>query len=136
MTLNLGTVYKTRQVSVRTESINIKPQGGSISPKMLFFNGNTIKQYTADRVQYFNPNRIPFGLPIGIEEPVLVVLTWITAEDERVCPICLPLHGLKWEINDSNMLIPGSEYDGGSTHLRCRCRLVLVDLDESELMLL
>lgn len=140
MTLNLGTVYKTRQVSVRTESINIKPQAGGISPKMLFFDGKNINQYLTavkkNRIQYFNQSRIPFGFPIGISEPVLVVMTWVTAEDERVCPICLPLHGLHWEITDPNMLIPGSEYDGGSTHLQCRCRLVLVDLDETELALL
>jgi hypothetical protein len=43
---------------------------------------------------------------------------WMTEEDERVCPICAPLHGL------SIMQLPTVELqDGPPAHPRCRCWL-------------
>jgi hypothetical protein len=43
---------------------------------------------------------------------------WFTAEDERVCPRCLPFHGTKEDVW-------GDEFPyGGPVHVRCRCSLV------------
>lgn len=47
---------------------------------------------------------------------------FITALDERVCPICRPLHGKRWKINDPNIIQPVI-----GTHPNCRCRLLLKD---------
>ena len=42
---------------------------------------------------------------------------WLTAEDERVCPICGPLHGARRK--------SGQDYDSGLkpafAHIQCRC---------------
>lgn len=49
-------------------------------------------------------------------------VTWITALDERVCPICRPLHKKTWKVNDPLLLKPIEH-----THPNCRCRLILRD---------
>ena len=51
------------------------------------------------------------------------VVTWQTAGDERVCPICAPLDGQTWDVNDSSIPVPGENGFNG-THSNCRCRLV------------
>lgn len=51
-----------------------------------------------------------------------VKLIWITAKDERVCFICRPLHGKKWNVFDPNVPIPVV-----GTHERCRCRVTVLD---------
>lgn len=130
MTLNLATIYKIKQISVRTDSL-ISHIGNA--PKTLFFSGKKMGQYkTAVKkreIQFFTHSRMPLGLP-PLDQPVLVVMAWVTQEDERVCPICMGLHGQHWEVDDPNMLIPGPDFDGGSSHFRCRCRLMMVNLDE------
>lgn len=47
-------------------------------------------------------------------------VTWITALDERVCPICRPLQGKTWKVGDSTLQTPIRD-----THPNCRCRLLL-----------
>lgn len=49
-------------------------------------------------------------------------VTWVTALDERVCPICRPLHRKAWKLNDPNLLFPIED-----THPNCRCRLLFRD---------
>jgi HK97 family phage portal protein len=55
---------------------------------------------------------------------------WYTAIDERVCPICAPLHG---EIVPVGEKFPGGYTHPPQTHPQCRCDLlpvVLEDVDE------
>jgi hypothetical protein len=47
------------------------------------------------------------------------ILTWITANDERVCPQCMSLEGRTFPLDDPNMLIPNID-----THNNCRCRVM------------
>ncbi|MGD1837413.1 MAG: hypothetical protein ACPKPY_05075 [Nitrososphaeraceae archaeon] len=56
------------------------------------------------------------------------IVMWRTAEDEMVCPICFPLEGQKWLINDPNIPLPGELSRNGriGTHPRCRCILLYV----------
>lgn len=58
---------------------------------------------------------------LSAEDQKDVKLVWITALDERVCPICRPLHGREWELSDPTILTPGP----ADSHHNCRCRLVL-----------
>ncbi len=67
-------------------------------------------------------------LPSGIEDlpqpsdqniPV-IMMKWVTEMDSLVCPICLPLQGQTWELDDPDMPTPVI-----STHNNCRCRLEL-----------
>lgn len=51
------------------------------------------------------------------------ILVWVTARDERVCPICRPLHGKQYALND-----PQLEMMPDSTHPRCRCRYIIKEL--------
>jgi SPP1 gp7 family putative phage head morphogenesis protein len=43
---------------------------------------------------------------------------WVTAHDERVCPICEPLDGMIFDINDPSLKTPPDD-----THENCRCEL-------------
>lgn len=49
-------------------------------------------------------------------------LIFMSARDERVCPICAPLHGKVFDAGDPNIPLPVAH-----THLRCRCRLMLYE---------
>ena len=46
--------------------------------------------------------------------------TWITAMDERVCPVCGPLHGQETGIKD-NFKSEGFSYPYPPAHINCRC---------------
>jgi len=50
----------------------------------------------------------------------IATITWWTSEDERVCPICSPLHGVKRKIGG---IFPGG-LDAPPAHPRCRCWIV------------
>lgn len=50
------------------------------------------------------------------------VVTWMTATDEKVCPICRPIHGKQWHVGDPTLLIPPDD-----SHINCRCRLLFKD---------
>lgn len=52
-------------------------------------------------------------------------IRWYTQLDERVCPICRPLHGEEWDVDDPDIPTPGFNYNNG-THFNCRCYLKLV----------
>ena len=58
-------------------------------------------------------------------KPVLPIgnryIQFATSRDERVCPICRPLEGRRWNPEDLNIVLPKI-----GTHPRCRCRLLLV----------
>jgi hypothetical protein len=71
--------------------------------------------------------KIEKGLPLGLEptynpeQPVIqVLMVWVTAQDDQVCPICEPLDGQEFELEDSSMPVPPDD-----THESCRCRLML-----------
>lgn len=44
-----------------------------------------------------------------------------TEKDDRVCDICSVLEGTEWDIDDPSIVVPRAD-----THVRCRCRLLLV----------
>jgi len=46
------------------------------------------------------------------------VIAWATAQDDRVCQLCMSLEGMTWNSDDPNMLVPPDD-----THDNCRCRL-------------
>jgi len=58
---------------------------------------------------------------VAAEVEVVRGLVWMTARDERVCPICGPLHG--------RLIRKGASFPGGygqpPAHPRCRCWLVM-----------
>ncbi len=74
--------------------------------------------------------QIELMLPSGLEDlpvaapdeniPVIIMMKWITEMDSLVCPICLPLQGQTWELDDPDMPTPVID-----THPNCRCRLEL-----------
>lgn len=45
---------------------------------------------------------------------------WVTAEDERTCPFCAPLHGMTIGIDDVYSM-KGRTYSGPPIHPKCRC---------------
>ena len=52
-------------------------------------------------------------------------LVWVTEQDPKVCEICRPLQGREWDETDFDIPQPGPESEGGATHHRCRCRLLI-----------
>jgi len=52
-------------------------------------------------------------------------VVWVTEQDPKVCEICRPLNGREWEEDDFDIPQPGPESEGGDTHHRCRCRLLI-----------
>ena len=62
----------------------------------------------------------------GVLDPA-TLRKWITAEDERVCPICRPMHNQVRGLNE-----PFEKGLGGTTlttpaHVTCRCSVILVN---------
>src|SRR5215210_7026797 len=55
-----------------------------------------------------------------VEEIAVAIYSWVTQADGRVCPLCGPLDGLRWE---------GDEGPWPPLHVGCRCerRLVAVE---------
>lgn len=51
---------------------------------------------------------------------------WLTARDEKVCPVCGPLHGKKVGINEKFVTKEGEFYSPG-LHPNCRCQLRLIE---------
>lgn len=51
---------------------------------------------------------------------------WITAEDELVCPICAPLHGVTIPIGD-RFESKGHKFFSPGVHPNCRCELELIE---------
>lgn len=50
---------------------------------------------------------------------------WLTAQDERVCPICGPLHRTKIPIRDQFLLDDGQKLYVPGAHTNCRCTVRL-----------
>lgn len=59
---------------------------------------------------------------IAEEYDVIKGLQWVTVLDERVCPICRPLHGTRRTVNG---VYPGG-LQSPAAHPRCRCGEVFV----------
>jgi Phage Mu protein F like protein len=51
---------------------------------------------------------------------------WITAKDERVCPVCGPLHGKKVKVNERFVTAQGEFWTPG-LHPNCRCVVRLLE---------
>ncbi len=52
---------------------------------------------------------------------------WITAEDERVCPICLPMHNQIRRLNESFAKGTGGTTLTTPAHVTCRCSVILLN---------
>jgi len=52
-----------------------------------------------------------------------MIRTWLTAEDERVCPICAPMNGQERRLDEPFETGDGREVmePGSSVHIMCRC---------------
>jgi hypothetical protein len=59
---------------------------------------------------------------------------WLTAKDERVCPICGPLHGQVVKVTDQFVSEDGNAFWVPGVHVNCRCKVrirhPLMNLDQ------
>ncbi len=126
MTLNLATVNKTKQIAMRTDSMNVVPKlstftaGKSDKPKLYFFSSAKMYQFlyaAAKDYSFFS------GLP-SLNRTTLLVQAWVAELDDRICSKydCAINHGEYWEVGDPNMQVP-------PLHPFCRCRLLLAEAD-------
>lgn len=60
---------------------------------------------------------------MGVEE-VGVAVEWSTANDDRVCPLCQPMEGVVFKIQESRGLIP--------RHPSCRCAWIPANVGEDQ----
>jgi len=58
--------------------------------------------------------------------PETAVKMWLTAKDEKVCPVCGPLHGMKVGIGEKFTTDDGKEYFVPGAHVNCRCSVRLM----------
>lgn len=63
----------------------------------------------------------------GGDIPQTTKRTWNTAQDERVCPICAPMHGATTGLTGFYTLPDGSLISGTPAHVVCRCYETLVE---------
>ena len=100
-------------VAPRTLSVAIKEKSRQIMTATNFSTETNLQTFTS-AVSSAN----------AAEAEPHVVLKWITANDDKICPVCLTLEGSYWEVNDPDVPTPDSD-----THPNCRCMLRLVELD-------
>lgn len=71
----------------------------------------------------------------AVEQGVLVKdrtrRQWVTATDERVCPICAPMDGVTTTLDEPWATAIGPVQTPTDTHPQCRCAVVLVFPDAS-----
>lgn len=60
------------------------------------------------------------------ELPDTARVVWYTAKDERVCPVCAPMHGKTRKVNERFRLPTGEQVWAPQVHPHCRCDVVLV----------
>lgn len=58
--------------------------------------------------------------------PTAAQKMWLTAKDEKTCPVCAPLHGKKVGVNERFVTSQGEFWTPG-LHPNCRCRLRLLE---------
>lgn len=63
-----------------------------------------------------------FPLPEHRLEESRLRLMWVAVQDERLCPICRPLHGTFYYIDEPYIPMPPM-----FSHPRCRCRMMYFD---------
>lgn len=65
--------------------------------------------------------------------PETFVRVWLTAQDERTCPICQPMHGMRaalgaWFVSPHD----GSTVEMPPIHVQCRCTTGMAEVDADE----
>lgn len=60
-------------------------------------------------------------------QQILPAIVWVTKKDEMVCPICRPMNGLIFRLDDFNIPIPPI-----NSHSNCRCRIFLFNLSSNQ----
>lgn len=65
------------------------------------------------------------AVKLGLIDPEIARIRWRTARDERVCPKCGPLDGVKIKINEMFDTAVGP-VDGPPLHPICRCELEML----------
>lgn len=63
--------------------------------------------------------------------PITAEKMWVTADDERVCSTCGPMHGRQVMVSEDFTLPTGQLIASPSAHTLCRCDIRLVTYDES-----
>jgi hypothetical protein len=115
--LNLATIAKMRHYAEKARPINITIKQN----KLVQFATTLTEDELLKRgggIGTLADLSILAGL---ISTTANVQVVWLTRNDERVCPICRPLHGNKWSLFDPTIPIPPF-----TSHQRCRCRLVII----------
>lgn len=79
-------------------------------------------------LQLYEPTSPLLGLILAQQEQQRTAkastrVMFVTSKDELVCPICFPLNGKTYDINDPNIPIPVA-----STHIFCRCKILMLDI--------
>lgn len=84
--------------------------------RAVFFDMDRVRSFTIARTE--TTAAATMGSSAAYELAGIEVYKWYTAEDERVCALCGPLHGTEFRIGEGPK---GSHFPGPPRHPRCRC---------------
>jgi hypothetical protein len=114
--LNLATIAKMRYYAGKARPINITIKQNRLVQFATTPTEDELLKHGGGGIGTLADLSILAGL---ISTVTNVRLMWLTSQDERVCPICRPLHGTKYTLSEPSMPIPPA-------HHRCRCRIIVI----------
>jgi SPP1 gp7 family putative phage head morphogenesis protein len=126
MTDWLAGLDKTTRAKLRQELVNfVEIQGYTIGDVV---SGLPFDEMRAQRIaiteitRVYAQSELLAGDQLLREFPdILVIKTWFTNNDDKVCEICAPLHGKRVPLNEMFMDVFGDVYDAPPAHVNCRC---------------
>ena len=126
MTEWLAGLDKTTRKRLRQELVNfVEIQGytiGDVMRGLPFDEARALRIATTEITRVYAQAELLTGEQLLREFPdMLVIKTWFTNADDRVCEICAPLHGQAVLINEMFMDAFGDVYEGPPAHVNCRC---------------
>lgn len=126
----------SRRMVERMRKDNFRRDPAGATPSPLSRGGLTPQQFEvvfgrgrAERIAITETTRMAeiaerAGMEVLRTSGIAVARRWETAEDDRVCERCGPMHGLP------DRLWPSAYRNGPPLHPACRCRAVVIGLDE------
>jgi SPP1 gp7 family putative phage head morphogenesis protein len=87
---------------------------------------------TSEAVNYGRKKAWDDAVEDGIIDDRTVYREWVTGADERVCPICGPMHGQTRAL-DEPFDTPDGEVDNPPAHPNCRCTMIMRQGDTGKL---
>lgn len=97
----------------------------ALADKLAMMRGKRIGDNEAYAASQMGKAVLWMALSVTGDLPPGTMKKWVTAEDERVCPVCAPLDGATVKLS-SRFSSQGRKFHAPGVHPNCRCRIELV----------